>query len=166
MNSSLLIVFPFTELEKFCVFFLNPDLIPELKPNLLLCNMVTIMITMRIVGKAYGNAWWPKDVRNHHYWSYFFFYLGFLSRTFKIHRTAGEWGGYICNSSLSLPLSSQTLRTLRNYPGDYHRDLTSTYSYQLDSNEEPLVSKCKLLATKPWGKRPLVSMKTRSFEAW
>ena len=30
MNSSLLIVFPFTELEKFCVFFLNPDLIPEL----------------------------------------------------------------------------------------------------------------------------------------
>ena len=72
MNSSLLIVFPFTELEKFCVFFLNPDLIPELKPNLLLCNMVTIMITMRIVGKAYGNAWWPKDVRNHHYWSYFF----------------------------------------------------------------------------------------------
>ena len=52
MNSSLLIVFPFTELEKFCVFFLNPDLIPELKPNLLLPNMVTIMVTMHIVGKA------------------------------------------------------------------------------------------------------------------
>ena len=52
MNSSLLIVFSFTELEKFCVFFLNPDLIPELKPNLLLSNMVTIMVTMHIVGKA------------------------------------------------------------------------------------------------------------------
>ena len=52
MNSSLLIVFPFTELEKFCVFFRNPDLIPEFKPNLLLSNMVTIMVTMRIVGKA------------------------------------------------------------------------------------------------------------------
>ena len=40
----------------------------------------------------------------------FFFYLGFLSRTFTIHRTAGEGGGYLFNSFLPLPPASQTLR--------------------------------------------------------
>ena len=40
----------------------------------------------------------------------FFFYLGFLSRTFTIHRTAGEGGGYLFNSSLPLPPASRTLR--------------------------------------------------------
>ena len=34
---------------------------------------------------------------------FFFFYLGFLSRTFTIHGTAGEGGGYLFNSSLPLP---------------------------------------------------------------
>ena len=32
----------------------------------------------------------------------FFFYLGFFSRTFTIHRTEGEGGGYLFNSSLLL----------------------------------------------------------------
>ena len=41
---------------------------------------------------------------------YFFFYLGFLSCTFMIHRTAGEGGGYLFNSSLPLLPASQTLR--------------------------------------------------------
>ena len=36
----------------------------------------------------------------------FFFYPDFLSQTFTIHRTAGEGGGYFCNSSLPLPLAS------------------------------------------------------------
>ena len=40
----------------------------------------------------------------------FFFYLGFLSRTFSNHRTAGEEGGHFFNSSLPLPPASQTLR--------------------------------------------------------
>ena len=40
----------------------------------------------------------------------FFFYLGFLSRPFTNHRTAGEGGGHFFNSSLPLPLPSQTLR--------------------------------------------------------
>ena len=34
--------------------------------------------------------------------SQFFFYLGFLSRTFTIHKTAGEGGGYLFNSSVPL----------------------------------------------------------------
>ena len=42
--------------------------------------------------------------------SQFFFYLGFLSRTFTIHRTAGEGGGYLFNSSVPLWPASQTLR--------------------------------------------------------
>ena len=48
------------------------------------------------------------------YWhihlNYFLSYLGFLSQTFTIHRTAGEGDGYLFNSSLPLPLASQTLR--------------------------------------------------------
>ena len=55
----------------------------------------------------------------------FFFYLGFLSRTFIIHRTAGEGGGYLYNSSLPLPPASQILR---HYPRDYWRELTSAHS--------------------------------------
>ena len=39
-----------------------------------------------------------------------FFSLGFLSRSFANHRTAGEGGGHFFNSSLPLPPSSQTLR--------------------------------------------------------
>ena len=41
---------------------------------------------------------------------FFFLYLGFLSRTFTIHGTAGEGGGYLFNSSLPLPPASQALR--------------------------------------------------------
>ena len=55
----------------------------------------------------------------------FVFYLGFLSRTFTNHRTAGEGGGHFFNSSLPLPPSSQTLRHLQ---GDYCRELTSAHS--------------------------------------
>ena len=40
----------------------------------------------------------------------FFFYLGFVSRTFTNHRTAREGGGYSINSSLPLPPASQALR--------------------------------------------------------
>ena len=36
--------------------------------------------------------------------------LGFLSRTFTIHGTAGEGGGYLFNSSLPLPPASRALR--------------------------------------------------------
>ena len=41
---------------------------------------------------------------------FFLFYLGFLSRTFTNHRTAGEGGGHFFNSSLPLPPALQTLR--------------------------------------------------------
>ena len=40
---------------------------------------------------------------------FFFFYLGFLLRTFTNHRTAGEGGGHFFNSSLPLPPASQTI---------------------------------------------------------
>ena len=39
-----------------------------------------------------------------------FFCLRFLSRAFTNHRTAGEGGGHSFNSSIPLPLASQTLR--------------------------------------------------------
>ena len=44
------------------------------------------------------------------FFALFFFYLGFLSRTFTKHRIAGEGGGHFFNSSLLLPPASQTLR--------------------------------------------------------
>ena len=40
----------------------------------------------------------------------FYYYLDFLSRTLTIHRTAGEVGGYLFNSSLPFPPASPTLR--------------------------------------------------------
>ena len=64
---------------------------------------------------------------------FFFFYLGFLSQPFMKHRTAGEGGGHFFNSSLLLPPASQTLR---HYPGDYYRELTSAHRQQPDSNRE------------------------------
>ena len=75
----------------------------------------------------------------------FFFYLGFLSKTFTIHRTAGEGGGYPFNSSLPLPPSSQTLR---HQPGDYCREIISTHSQQPDSSWKSLASARKLQTTK------------------
>ena len=55
MNSNLLNVFCFTELEKISVFFLKSDVIPKLhilKLKVLLSAMVTIVITMRVVRKG------------------------------------------------------------------------------------------------------------------
>ena len=76
---------------------------------------------------------------------FFFFYLGFLSRTFIIHRTAGEGGVYFFNSSPPvLPVS----QTLRHYPCDYCRVLTVAQSHQPDSNREALVFERKSLTTK------------------
>ena len=75
----------------------------------------------------------------------FFIYLGFLSRTFTNHRTAGEGEGHFFNFSLPLPPASQTLRQLTE---DYCRELTSTHSRQPDSNRIPLVSERKPITTK------------------
>ena len=75
----------------------------------------------------------------------FFFYLGFLSRTFTNHRTAGEGGGHLFNSSLLLPPASQALR---HWPGDYCGELTSAHSQPPDSSREPLVSERKSVTTK------------------
>ena len=75
----------------------------------------------------------------------FFIYLGFLSRTFTNHRTAGEGEGHFFNFLLPLPPTSQTLRQLTE---DYCRELTSTHSRQPDSNRVPLVSERKPITTK------------------
>ena len=53
-----------------------------------------------------------------------FFYLSFLPWTLMIHRTAGEGGGYLCNSSLPLPPALKKLRQ----SGDSCRELTSAHS--------------------------------------
>ena len=88
-------------------------------------------------------------------------YLGFLSWTVTIYMTAGEegGGGYLFNSSLTLPPTSQKML-------DISLAITTESSLQLYSNQEPLVSKCKLLTTELCGKQPLVSMKTWIFKAW
>ena len=76
----------------------------------------------------------------------FFFCVGFLSRAFTNHRTAGEGGGFFINSSLPfLP----ALQTLKYQSGNYCRGLTSAHSQQQDLNRELLPSKSKSLTTKP-----------------
>ena len=55
MNSNLLKMFRFTELEKKRVFFLKSDIIPKLhtiKLKVLLSAMVAIVVTMCIVGRG------------------------------------------------------------------------------------------------------------------
>ena len=54
-----------------------------------------------------------------------FSYLGFHSRTFTNHKTAGERGGYLFNSSLPLTPLSQTFRY---FAANYCRELTSAHS--------------------------------------
>ena len=68
-----------------------------------------------------------------------FFYPGFLSWTFTIHRTAGEGGGYFFKSSLPLPRASQTLT---HKLSDFCRDLTSAHRnlwFPLTTKLGPLV---------------------------
>ena len=72
---------------------------------------VHLRLTQRSINDIFTNA-------------FFYMYFGFLTRTFTIRRTTGE-GGYFSNSSLPLPPASQTLR---HYPGDYCRELTSAHS--------------------------------------
>ena len=61
-----------------------------------------------------------------------FFYLGFLSRTFRNDRTEGEGEGHFFNSTLALPPASQTLdisRAITAENSPLHIDLrTLTYT--------------------------------------
>ena len=91
MNSNLLNVFPLTEFEKFWIFFLKPDLNPKLhllKLNVLLSTMVTIMVTICIVGKG-----------SQFIWVFFHEHSQFTGKQ--------EGRGYLFNSSLTLPPTSQ-----------------------------------------------------------
>ena len=83
----------------------------------------------------------------HYILNILFFYLGFLLRTFTIHRTVGKGGGYFYFFKSSLPLLHAS-QTLRHQPGNYCRQLTSAHSQKLDSNQEPLDSEHKFLTTK------------------
>ena len=60
-------------------------------------------IQTKTVFKDFVNSGW-------YYIYVFFFHLGFLSRTFTIHRTAGEGESSFCKSSLPFPPVSRTLR--------------------------------------------------------
>ena len=71
-----------------------------------------------------GGAYFPS-------FTVFFFYLGFLSQTFTIHKTAEEGGGYFFNSSLPLLPASQKLE---HQPSKYCRELIFAHSQQPDSN--------------------------------
>ena len=88
----------------------------------------------------------------------FFFYLDFLSRAFPIHRAVGKGGGYLFNFTLPPP---PTLRTFRNYPGNYCRATHSQYS---DSNREPLVFERKSLTIKLRARMIFICAKTAIWE--
>ena len=72
----------------------------------------TSPFAVRKDGKKREMAYYDFGIKGEHSFirNVFFFYQGFLSRTFTIHRPAGEGGGYFFKSSLPLPSASQTLR--------------------------------------------------------
>ena len=70
----------------------------------------------------------------------FFSIRGFIYQKFTIHRTAREAEGYFFSFSTPLPY----LDNSRMITG---RELTSAICQQPDSNQELLVSDCKLLTT-------------------
>ena len=79
---------------------------------------------------------------------FLFLFLFYLRLSFtNIHESndCRGRGGHFFNSSLPLPLASQTLR---HQPGDYCTELTYAHSQQSKSNREPLVSERKSLTTK------------------
>ena len=65
MNTNLLNVFHFTELEKILGFLLevryNSQITHIKTKGVVICDG-TIVVTMCIVGNGYHNVWWPKDV--------------------------------------------------------------------------------------------------------
>ena len=74
-----------------------------------------------------------------------FFFRSDIHEHSRLTEQPGEVGGYLFNSSLPVPLASQTLR---HWPGDYCRELTSAYSQQPNSNREPLMSERKSVTIK------------------
>ena len=96
-------------------------------------NKVNLVLMMILINKKFLN---PGN---------FFFLSGFSFMNIHDSQDSRGRGGYLFNSSLPLPPASQTLR---HQPGDYCRELTSAYSWQPDSNREPLVSERKSLTTK------------------
>ena len=101
-----------------------------------ICRFIQKRLTTKIISRVEpGKNDFSCEVNK----QLFFFYLGFLSRTFTNHRTAGEGGGHFFNSSS---------QAVRHQPSDYCRELTSAYSQQPGSDREPLVPKRKLLTTK------------------
>ena len=81
--------------------------------HLYVTHMSPVCHSCVIVCHPYVTRMYSYAIRMHSYAIrifFFFFYLGFLSRAFTIHGTAGEGGGYLFNSSLPLPPASQALR--------------------------------------------------------
>ena len=77
---------------------------------------------------------------------FFFFYLGFLSRTFTNHRTAGEGGGHFFNSSKLLPPASQTLR-------HYGLVLTKPFPAEVKNNKNLSLGISKTFLQRPTAAR-------------
>ena len=71
----------------------------------------------------------------------------FFSICFFFHKHLRFTGQQGKGEVISLTLAPVS-QTLRDQPGDYCRELTSAHNQQPDSNQEPLVSKRKLLTTK------------------
>ena len=90
----------------------------------------------------------------------YFFLSGFSFTSIHESQDCRGRGGHVFISSLPLPPASQTLR---HWPGDHCRELSSAHSQQPDSSWEPLVSERKLLTTKL---RALISYAPSSRWLW
>ena len=109
MNSIVFPCFPKLILTKF-VCSVRPSIVSTIfnhPTDLLLQNAGKNAYEKIAILRKYPDGYATTSLTWHSSVRVFFFFLGFLSRIFKIHRTAGKGEGYLFNSSLLFPPASR-----------------------------------------------------------
>ena len=110
MNSIVFPCFPKLILTKF-VRSVRPSIVSIIRnhpTHLLLQNSDKNAYEKIAILRKYADGYAATSLTLHSSVCVFFFFLGFLSRTFTFHRTAGKGEGYLFNSSVLLPPASRT----------------------------------------------------------
>ena len=110
MNSIVFPCFPKLILTKF-VRSVRPSIVSIIRnhpTHLLLQNSDKNAYEKIAILRKYADGYAATSLTLHSSVCVFFFFLGFLSRTFTIHRTAEKGEGYLFNSCLLLLPASRT----------------------------------------------------------
>ena len=110
MKSIVFTCFPKLILTKF-VRSVRPSIVSIIRnhpTHLLLQNSDKNAYEKIAILRKYADGYAATSLTLHSSVCVFFFFLGFLSRTFTFHRTAGKGESYLCNSFVLLPPASRT----------------------------------------------------------